>query len=60
MPDKGQQTEKPTKRKLEKARREGQFPSSREFLAALQFFTFTVLLRARWATTFSPPLFTWS
>jgi len=46
MPDKGQQTEKPTKRKLEKARREGQFPSSREFLAALQFLTFTVLLSA--------------
>jgi flagellar biosynthesis protein FlhB len=40
----GQQTEKPTKRKLDKARKEGQFPSSREFLAALQFLTFVVLV----------------
>jgi flagellar biosynthetic protein FlhB len=44
MPDQGQRTEKPTKRKLDKARREGQFPASREFLAALQFLTFTVWL----------------
>ena len=44
MPDQGQRTEKPTKRKLDKARKEGQFPSSREFLAALQFLAFTVLL----------------
>ena len=46
MPDQGQKTEKPTKRRLDKARREGQFPSSREFLAALQFLTFTALLAA--------------
>ena len=44
MPDQGQRTEKPTKRKLEKSRREGQFPASRELLAALQFLTFVVLL----------------
>jgi flagellar biosynthetic protein FlhB len=44
MADNGQRTEKPTKRKLDKSRREGQFPSSREFLASLQFMTFTVLL----------------
>ena len=44
MPDQGQRTEKPTKRKLEKARREGQYPASREFLAALQFIAFTVWL----------------
>src|SRR5579872_1495703 len=43
MADKGQRTEKPTKRKLDKARREGQFPSSREFLAALQFLIFVVM-----------------
>ena len=42
----GQKTEKPTKRKLDKARREGQFPASRELLAALQFFTFVVLVGA--------------
>src|SRR5260370_42242369 len=46
MADQGQKTEKPTKRKVDKARSEGQFPSSREFLAALQFMTFVVLLAA--------------
>jgi flagellar biosynthetic protein FlhB len=46
MADQGQKTEKPTKRKLEKARREGQFPASRELLASLQFLTFVVLLSA--------------
>src|SRR5579862_8567630 len=46
MADHGQKTEKPTKRRLDKARREGQFPSSREFLASLQFLTFTVLAAA--------------
>ena len=46
MADQGQKTEKPTKRKLDKARSEGQFPASREFLAALQFSTFVVLLAA--------------
>jgi flagellar biosynthesis protein FlhB len=44
MADQGQKTEEPSKRKLDKARREGQFPSSREFLAALQFLTFVVLV----------------
>ena len=44
MPDQGQRTEKPTKRKLDKARREGQFPASRELLAAVQFLAFVVLL----------------
>jgi flagellar biosynthesis protein FlhB len=44
MPDQGQRTEKPTKRKIEKSRREGQFPASRELLAALQFLTFVALL----------------
>jgi flagellar biosynthetic protein FlhB len=46
MADQGQKTEKPTKRKLDKARREGQFPASREFLAALQFLTFVILVAA--------------
>jgi flagellar biosynthetic protein FlhB len=44
MADQGQRTEKPTKRKLEKSRRDGQFPASREMLAALQFLTFVILL----------------
>jgi flagellar biosynthetic protein FlhB len=46
MADQGQRTEKPTKRKLDKARREGQFPASRELLAALQFLVFVALLNA--------------
>jgi len=46
MADQGQRTEKPTKRKLEKSRREGQFPASRELLAALQFLAFVILLNA--------------
>ena len=44
MADQGQRTEKASKRKIEKSRREGQFPASRELLAALQFLTFVVLL----------------
>ena len=46
MADASQRTEKPTKRRLEKARRQGQFPSSRQFLAALQFLTFAALFSA--------------
>jgi flagellar biosynthesis protein FlhB len=46
MADQGQRTEKPTKRKLEKSRREGQFPASKELLAALQFLTFVILLNS--------------
>lgn len=46
MPDQSQRTEKPTKRRLDKARKEGQYPSSREFLAALQFLTFVALVSA--------------
>jgi flagellar biosynthetic protein FlhB len=38
-----QRNEKPTKRRLDKARKEGQFPSSREFLAGLQFLSFVIL-----------------
>jgi len=46
MADQGQKSEKPTKRRLDKARREGQFPASREFLAGLQFLTFVILAGA--------------
>jgi len=46
MASDSQRTEKPTKRKIEKSRREGQFPASRELLAALQFLTFVILLGA--------------
>lgn len=44
MADQDQRTEKPSKRKLQKSRREGQFPASRELVAALQFLTFVILL----------------
>jgi flagellar biosynthetic protein FlhB len=39
----GQRTEKPTQRRLERARREGNFPSSREFLSAIQFLAVAAL-----------------
>ena len=51
MADRSGKTEQPTQRRLEKARREGQFPSAREFVAALQFMIFLGLLEAggeRW------------
>src|SRR5579872_3317532 len=44
MADSGQRTEKPTKRRLEKSRKEGQFAASRELMASLQFLTFVTLL----------------
>lgn len=44
MPDKSQQTEKPTQRKLEKARKDGHFPVSKEFVGAIQFLVFVILL----------------
>jgi flagellar biosynthetic protein FlhB len=44
MADQGQRSEKPSKRKLDKTRREGQFPSSRQLVAALQFLTFVISL----------------
>ena len=34
-----QKTEKPTQQRLQKARREGRFPASRDFVSALQFIT---------------------
>ena len=51
MPEKSGKTEQPTQRRLEKARKEGQYPSAREFVAALQFMIFLGLLGAfgaRW------------
>ena len=37
-------TEQPTQRRLDKARKEGQFPVSREFVSAVQFLVFVWLL----------------
>jgi flagellar biosynthetic protein FlhB len=47
-------TEKPTSQRLEKARKEGQFASSRELVAAGQFLVFLALLQAwfpKWLAT---------
>lgn len=46
MADKGQQTEQPTQHRLQNARREGQFPVSREFVSAIQFLFFALLITA--------------
>lgn len=43
MSDRDQRTEQPTARRLEKARTEGQFPVSRDFLAGWQFLLVTAL-----------------
>jgi flagellar biosynthetic protein FlhB len=42
-----QKTEQPTQRKLDRARKEGRFPSSREFISAVQFSV--VLIYLSWA-----------
>jgi len=44
MADKGQKTEKATPKHLEKARREGNLPSAREMVSALQFLAFAAML----------------
>jgi flagellar biosynthesis protein FlhB len=44
MADQGQRTEQPTERRIEKARQEGQFSASREFVSSIQFAVFVALL----------------
>lgn len=44
MPDRGQRSEKPTPRRIQKARQQGRFPTSRDLVAALQFLAFVILL----------------
>src|SRR5579859_5341477 len=46
MADNSQRTEQPTPRRIEKARKDGDFPVAREFVAAMQFFTFVSLAAA--------------
>lgn len=46
MADRGERTEQPTERRIQKAREEGNFPVSREFVGALQFSVFVALLTA--------------
>ena len=53
MADRSQQTEQPTQRRLEKARKEGQFPAAKEFVAALQFLVFLGLLTSGGASWFA-------
>ncbi len=43
---KDQRTEKPTQRRMKKAREEGRFPSARVFVSALQFLAFVAMLRS--------------
>jgi flagellar biosynthetic protein FlhB len=51
--DKSGKSEQPTQRRIEKARKEGQFLSAREFVSALQFMVFLLLLGAGGARWFS-------
>src|SRR5215472_470560 len=53
MADQSGKTEQPTQRRLEKARKEGQFPSAKEFVPALQFLVFLALLAAGGAAWFA-------
>ncbi len=46
MADQAERTEQPTPRRLEKARKEGRFPASREFVLAVEFAVFIALLIA--------------
>ena len=46
MADKSGKTEQPTQRRLEKARKDGQFASAKDFVSALQFMVFLGLLGA--------------
>ena len=41
----GEKTEQPTQRRLDKTRKEGRFPASKEFVAGIQFVTFVFLLQ---------------
>ena len=40
-----QKTEQPTQRRLQKAREQGNFASSRQFISGVQFLAFVTLLR---------------
>jgi flagellar biosynthetic protein FlhB len=44
VPNNGQKTEQPTAKRLDKARKEGQFPTARQFVSAMQFLAFVALL----------------
>jgi flagellar biosynthesis protein FlhB len=46
MADQSGKTEEPTQRRMEKARRDGNFPAAKEFVSALQFLVFLGVLSA--------------
>jgi len=46
LADNGQKTEQPTPKRLDKARKEGQFPAARQFVSAMQFLAFMAVLEA--------------
>ena len=46
MAESAQKTEQPTQRRLKKAREEGNFPTARVFVGALQFLAFVALIHA--------------
>lgn len=50
MSDQGQKREQATPRRLQRARREGQFPTSKQFVPAVQFLGFTAIV-AKWGGT---------
>jgi flagellar biosynthetic protein FlhB len=50
MAEKDQKTEQPTQRRMLKAREEGNFPSARTFVGAIQFLAFVAMLRS-WGGT---------
>lgn len=53
MADKSSKTEQPTQKRLKKARDEGQFPNAKEFVSALQFMVFLLLVGAGGAAWFA-------
>ena len=42
-----QKTEQPTKKRIEKAREEGQFPSAKQFVGGVQFCAFVLMVQSR-------------
>jgi flagellar biosynthesis protein FlhB len=50
MSDHGQKSEQATPRRLQRARKEGQFPTSKQFVPAIQFLAFTAII-ANWGPT---------
>jgi len=52
MSDKSGKTEQPTQRRVDNARKEGNFPSAKEFVSALQFLVFLSLMAAGGAAWF--------